>query len=267
MKKTVLSLCLLVTGILLLSAESDAVYKSRISQKMADVEMFGGLALWFTDAETGEAVEGADFSIEGYGRCTTDKDGLAVFPRTLDDGTELSDGDHQFTIQKDGYMTVTDTFTIFGGSIYQHKFSLPRSVQEKSVKIILDWGSAPRDLDAHLVKENGWHVSAADSHRSTDGAARLERDDKFSYGPETITLSTIDTSSVYHFYVQDNSDADYPSALKLARSGAVVRIYIDNKLVYIFRIPEQQKGIYWNVFDIKNGTVKPVNNVSVSMRN
>jgi hypothetical protein len=111
MKRTLLFFCVFATIIVNPYAEEINHYKARVSQKIAELELDGALALWFTDADTGLPLEGAFVGIEGKGTTKTDRDGIAAFPVFPDDT-------YYFIFQKNGYMDLDDKFTVFGGSIF-----------------------------------------------------------------------------------------------------------------------------------------------------
>lgn len=236
-------------------AKSDSVYKARISQRIAELEMQDVLSLWITDCDTGNPVKEAQIAIKDIGSTKTDADGLACFPM-------LDDGNYEFIISHNDYALTKDTFTVFGGSIFFNKYSIPKKVNFKCIKVILDWGKEPHDLDAHLIKENSYHISFREKVKSDDKTVWLDRDDMDSYGPETITITETDNNAIYKYYVFNWSKQKEKEGLSLSESGAKIRVYADNKQVKIYSVPKFQKGIYWNVFTIDNGIIKDVNTIT-----
>jgi hypothetical protein len=232
--------------------EREDIYLARIGQKIAELELDDALSLWFTDADTGKPIKGALVAIENTGSTRTDDDGLAIFPVT-------NDGTHAFIFQKDGYVTTKDTFNIVFGSIFSNKYSIPQIKQIDHIKIILDWGATPADLDAHLVKDKGYHISYRDTKTSLDKTAWLDKDAVNSYGPETLTVMQVDKRAVYHYYVHNYSNRNAVNDSHLSQSKASVRIYINNRFHTSYKIETGKTGTTWYVFDIVNGEIKLIN--------
>ena len=226
--------------------ETDAVHTAKILQRMAEMEMNGALSLWITDCDTGEGIEGALVAIENVGSTKSDSDGVAAFP-------VLEDGTYNFIVQHDKYVLTKDSFEVFGGSIFFNKYSIPKKVEYQCIKIILNWGKNPKDLDIHLIKENEYHISFRNKKRSDDGTVWRDRDDMNGLGPETITITKLDNSAVYQCFVFNWSKQHEPNGLSLSGSGAKIRIYADNKFVGSYMVPEQKRGITWQVFNIQEG--------------
>ncbi|GHT82772.1 hypothetical protein FACS1894137_02310 [Spirochaetia bacterium] len=234
---------------------NDKMYKARIGMKMMELETEGLLSLWFTDANTGRPLNGSRVLIDGGAAMVTDSDGLVIFSRP-------QDGEHRFMFQKDGYVTVQDTFTVMLGTIVFNKYSVPPAQPLKQIKIVLDWIASPADLDLHLVKNGAYHISYHDMKKSDDGTAWLDRDDTNGYGPETITISLLDNNASYRVYIHDYTDRDRANSTRLSTSKATVRIYSNNELSRKFVIPQNKSGVIWNACDIINGEIKTVNTVN-----
>lgn len=229
--------------------EREDVYLARIGQRIIELEMQEALSLWFTDADTGKPIQGARVAIENTGSTITDEDGLAVFP-------VIDNGSYDFIIQKEGYVTTRDTFTVTSGTIIANKYSIPKILNVENIKIILDWGNTPKDLDAHLVKEGGYHISYRNIKTSSDNTAWLDKDTINGYGPETITITQIDKSSIYEYYVHNYSNRNAINDRNLSQSKATVRIYINNKFHMRYQIDLDKAGTIWYVFEIVNGEIK-----------
>ena len=123
------------------------------------------------------------------------------------------------------------------------------SVSGKRIKIILDWGEFPWDLDAHVVDgENHVFFSV-----KKEGNLELDRDDVNSYGPETITIVEPAENKKYSYYVHDCSNTGINSSKRLSNSQAQVRVYFDNEYKTSFKIKTNKEGFTWHVFDIVKG--------------
>ena len=216
MKKIVL-IFVLAGSLCFAYGETDGVYTARILSRMAEMEMNGALSLWITDCDTGEGIEGALVAIENVGSTKSDADGVAAFP-------VLEDGTYNFIVQHDDYVLTKDSFEVFGGSIFFNRYSIPKK-----------------------------HISFRDKKRSDDGTVWLDRDDMDSFGPETITITKLDNAAVYRCFVFNWSKQHETNGFSLSQSGARIRVYADNKFIRTYTVPEQERGVTWQVFSIQEG--------------
>ena len=137
----------------------------------------------------------------------------------------------------------------------------PLLLADDSIRVVLSWGSDPKDLDSHIVGtlSNGmdFHVYFADPNvYETDGsvAANLDRDDVDGEGPETVTLQWREDVE-YRYYVHL-----FAGEGTISGSGAKIQVYSGTTLLQTISVPEGSDTMrYWNVFSFKNGQVK-VNN-------
>jgi len=130
-----------------------------------------------------------------------------------------------------------------------------------AIRIVLDWDKKPADLDAHFVKEGDYHISYREMTVTDDASARLDRDDRDGYGPETITVKDIEEKAEYTYYVKDFTNKDAKNSKQLSKSKAMVKIYGEGKLLNIWQLSEKQKGNAWAVFTIQNGKIVPTDEV------
>lgn len=238
--------------------KKQAKEKKLIEQKKDDVfeELDKkNLTLRFFDALTGEEIPGATVSINGTDY-STDEEGKAQFPAPEEDGfLPVS-----FRAQK--YVPVDFQIEVMAGTLFFNRFSVSPMLDVKFLRVVLDWDSSPSDLDAHLVKQGGFHISYRHMRTLEDGTGQLDRDATNGYGPETITLKEISGTAGYTFFVHDYSDGNNTSTPNLSRSKATVKIFGDGRLLNVFQIPRNGKGNYWQVFRIANGGVVEVNKLT-----
>ena len=126
------------------------------------------------------------------------------------------------------------------------------------MRIVLNWGKNPYDLDSHLTFP-GNHIYFQHQKGSS---SNLDVDDTDSYGPETITIENKRFGETYHYFVHDFSNKDNLSSNKLSASGAKVFVYVGQSLVKTYYIPKNKTGNVWNLFKInENGEIVDINNV------
>jgi len=142
-----------------------------------------------------------------------------------------------------------------------HNIVLSPELQGASVRIILQWGQYPRDLDAHLRGPfpggGRFHVYYANDWES--GVAELDVDDTSSYGPETITIHRL-VPGTYRYSVHDYTNRYANPSMGLAQSGARVKVFLQNGQEHTFNVPDRP-GTAWNVFEIDGatGVITPLN--------
>lgn len=146
------------------------------------------------------------------------------------------------------------------------------------IRVVLTWGAAPGDLDAHLTGPNAgdagrFHVYYESGRRgSLTGApfAALDTDKRNGNGPETITITRPSTppnadlpSGVYRYSVHDFTNRSSATSTALGASGARVELYLPNTLSpRVFTVPNQ-RGTLWTVFELTG----PLANPTVTVRN
>jgi hypothetical protein len=197
------------------------------------------------DSDTGNPVPYADVNIDDTWDLQSDSAGQVPLPN------EIQEGEHKLTVTKgDEYVPTEDVFVVAKGEITSApQISIPKAVDFKRIKIILDWGDVPWDLDAHVVDGTN-HVFFSVKE---EGNLELDRDDVNSFGPETITIIEPKKDKVYSYYVHDCSNAGNNESVRLSNSKAQVRVYFDNEFKTSFKITPNKKGLSWHVFDIEDG--------------
>jgi len=114
------------------------------------------------------------------------------------------------------------------------------------MRVVLNWGATPSDLDSHLVYP-GNHVYFIDKQGAE---ANLDVDDTTSYGPETITIERKHDGERYIYAVHDYSNREDMNSTALSRSGAKVFVYVGQTLVRTYYVPANKKGNLWQVFAV-----------------
>ena len=214
----------------------------------------GKLVLRFINAENGNPVEAATINIEGIGEYTSDMQGKVLIDPPADKTYALH-------FRKEGFIPATYNFEVSVGTIFYNRFSVSPVIDFGALRVVLDWGRNPADLDLHLVKEGDYHISYQNMHISKDGSAKLDRDDLKGFGPETITVKNIDNNASYTCYIKNFSNKNSPNSKALSKSKARVQVYGNNQLLKSYTIRVDKKGTTWMVFTIMDGKIVDKNEV------
>ena len=167
---------------------------------------------------------------------------------------KLPAGDYTLEVRPTGF--IYDYFNIHVSSSDDNKKDIVVSplVASGTIRVVLTWGSVPRDLDGHLEgttsQNKNSHVFWSDMI-APDGAAKLDVDNTNGNGCETITINDINGS--YKYYVNR-----FSSDGSIGSSGAVVKVYTDGR-TYTITPPANVDPENWNVFEIENGAIKNIN--------
>lgn len=213
------------------------------------------LTLRFFNALDGEPIYNAKVAIIEIGEYLTDIDGKVLFPIP-------DDSNYEIIFSKTGFITSIFEIEIISGTLFFNRFSISPKMPLGSIRIVLDWDGSPKDLDAHFVKKDKYHISFRNMKASLDGETILDRDDTNGYGPETITINKIDGDAHYYYFICDYSNRNSKQSNDLSKSKACVKIYGGgDQLLEVYHIPLNQTGIYWNVFDILEDTIAINNSV------
>jgi hypothetical protein len=127
------------------------------------------------------------------------------------------------------------------------------------MRIVLNWGATPADLDGHLAY-SGNHVWFG---RQQGGDAQLDVGQTHGFGPETITISRKHAGERYVYAVQNYSDKTDPLSQGLSWSSAKVFVYVGQTLIRAYYVPKDQTGNVWTVFAVsEDGELQDINKFS-----
>jgi hypothetical protein len=127
------------------------------------------------------------------------------------------------------------------------------------MRIVLNWGDTPRDLDGHLAFP-GNHIFFREPN-GTD--ANLDVDHTDGYGPETITITRKHAGERYVYAVQDYSNKFAPNSSELSASHAKVFVYIGQTLIKAYYVPPHHVGNVWRVFAVSgDGEIQDIDTIS-----
>jgi len=171
--------------------------------------------------------------------------------------TSLQTGYYTFVIKKNGYIDRETNVLIWDSNITQDLTLSPALESTEEMRITLTWGESPLDLDAHLAVMDGStrteHIYFSNK-TANSGDIVLDRDDAKSFGPETITISTIDKNLTYKYYVQEYASDIFNAGGEISRSSATVTVDTASES-FTFNIPNGE-GTTWKVFEIVNGNIE-----------
>lgn len=206
------------------------------------------------NAQTGSGVSGATLEIRAE---TGETDPLEVQSTAGGRYTAtLPEGRYTVHIRCSGFVEEDFDLTV-RRAVSNQNFTISPQLAEGEIRIVLEWGASPRDLDSHLTgtTDSGVQVRTDYTHKSEvrDGVtlAQLDVDDTNGYGPETTTI--YEPNGVYEFYV-----VDFTGSGTMSDSGATVKIYVGNQAPQVVNICAGL-GNQWSVCRIDHGEVQILN--------
>ncbi len=211
------------------------------------------------DAVNGDPLKDVKVSITDYMKQTnhtiTDKMGKFIF--------EVEVGQYKIDVSKEEYIS-TFANVRMGADETPREIVCALSPEIKEFRIVLTWGSRPRDLDAHLSGPNpeggDFHIWYRNRY-PIGGKDFLDIDDMDKYGPETVTIYKPAVGN-YKYSVHDYSNRNSKRSKKLSRSNAQVFVYGQNKLLASFEVPNNFRGNCWHVFQIdEKHAIIPINKI------
>ena len=226
-----------------------------------------------TDATTGAGIPSATVAVAGF-TTATDAYGyyrvdnipadilLANFSASPLNGKsplsvrfyDLSNiGYHGVSVTAGGYYRYESYVTFSLSETKNLDFSLSPEMTAGEMRLVLNWGSMPRDLDLHVYTpaidgrnhEVYWNAVGSKTYAPY---VYLDHDDQDGFGPETITIAK-PVSGVYRCYVEN-----YSTSPTLSTSSGVVQIYTTDGLVQTVNVPGSGSGLYWYICDINGST-------------
>jgi uncharacterized protein YfaP (DUF2135 family) len=130
--------------------------------------------------------------------------------------------------------------------------------QLDGLRVVLNWGSEPSDLDLHAVFPGN---NVFFNHKEGTEAF-LDVDDTDSYGPETVTIKKKIQGQKYVFAVHNYVASSMGSTALTAVSRARVFVYIGQSLIRSYYVPTSGIGSLWIVFGIdEQGAFHDINKI------
>lgn len=171
-------------------------------------------------------------------------------------------GFHAISAESDDFVTYRyGSLSILQGQENIHDISMSPNLTNAELRFVLNWGSTPADLDAHLFTPDGYRVYFGSRGSATSAPfATLDVDIMNGYGPETTTIVRF-TNGTYHYFIHN-----YSGNPSITTSSGIVRIYNQNGIIHTIEVPTSGDGRYWYVakVDGATGRVDIVNRVQTS---
>ena len=171
--------------------------------------------------------------------------------------TELINGDYQVNTSSESFCPYLGFFEIpanYELANYTYNFSLSPIPEAGQIRMVLNWGELPSDLDSHLktpeIEGQEHHIYFANRGNSDSSPyATLDWDVVSGYGPETMTINqSFSGNYIYYIY-------QYSSLGSLNESEGTIQIYnspdCQGETIYA---PTEGSGRYWYVCDIDGET-------------
>ncbi len=169
---------------------------------------------------------------------------------------ELPAGTYRVEVLSEGYIEEQFEMTVADQNITNQNFTISPELEEGEIRIVLEWGAQPTDLDAYLFKNKfniGDPVFFGDKGSESFGAM-LDVDDRNGFGPETITI--YDVGQTWYYGVHDYTESENG----LAASGATVKVYLPGEEPRTYTVPSGD-GDCWSVCKIAGGQIQEINKI------
>jgi hypothetical protein len=191
-----------------------------------------------------KVIEGAEVILQKNGHtsvtATTDARGRIVLDKPFGG---IDDDSVSMIVRKSGHSILVVKCPC-NGLVYAVS---PHMDDLEGLRVVLDWGANPKDLDSHLYFPRN-HVFFS---KKTGENASLDVDDVDGYGPETITLTRKKPGTKYLYAVHNYSEGDRKGSVSISTVSRVkVFVYIGKTLVRTFTPPRSRVGNTWVVFGI-----------------
>lgn len=241
----------------------DTVYIFDKNDKSSDIELTLGDA--FEYSLSGDGMKSISDAVVYFRRGINNRIGDIVSQASAVNGTlftNLPPGVYTIEVNANGYETMFYTLVsnpLIGKNIYE--FYAPPKLKNGEYAIVLTWGEYPYDLDSHVFTANSTksdHIWFGDLY--SDTGVSLDVDDVSSYGPETMTIENFSSTNYYKYCVVDFTsctNGEFRST-DMSYSMANVNVYSSDGLLATFNVPTGKEGVVWEVFEIRNGNINPI---------
>ena len=222
-------------------------------------EILGTLQGTITNAINGNSISSVIVSINNM-EAITDENGVYTIYTEIISGEYIVNTSSDLFCPYNGAFQISDTYE---SNIFIFNFSLSPIPEPGEIRMVLNWGEEPSDLDSHLktpqIEGQEYHIYYANRGNSDSAPyATLDYDVVTGYGPETMTIKQSFTGNYIYYIYQ------YSSSGSLNESGGLIQIYnspdCSGQTIYV---PDQGSGRYWYVCDINgdSGEVTVINQI------
>jgi hypothetical protein len=228
----------------------------------------GGISGTVRNARTNEGVPGATVALlPGLGPQVTQQNPIRVVTSDAGGGFAFNQLDAgTYTLRANHPPDFVDGFrtgiAVGNNDVTPDQDVVLSPLGTSEIRIVLQWGRTPTDLDAHLTGPDPaggrFHVFFPAGSRGALAAppfAALDVDDVSSFGPETITITQL-SSGTYRYSVHDFTNRNSATSTALANSGAQVEVYIAGGFVRRFLVPPGRAGTLWTVFELSGASIE-----------
>jgi len=176
-------------------------------------------------------------------------------------------GNYNVIIELSGYFTrIINDVEVANGQIQLTPQTIVQQPAADSYRIVLTWGSTPSDLDAHFTGPTSagsrFHIYFGNK-TSSGASSNLDVDDTSSYGPETVTITSL-VDGTYRYSVHNFTNQTTSGGSGIASSPTKVEIYNHYGLMQSFTAPTfTGNGNTWRVFElVASGTNVSINSIN-----
>lgn len=242
----------------------DSAYLFDVNEDKAGVRVILGDALNYNTSGSGmQPLSGAEVNIrEGLNNRSGDV--FSSLVSGVDGSVELSlpTGGYTMEVQAPGYENMYYDFIANAfKDMNVYEFYATPKMNSGEYRVVLSWGERPYDLDSHLFSVVGGRADHVWYCNMRDGADNeLDVDDQSSYGPETVTIKAYNSNDYYKYCVTDYTNLrEYRfDSYEMSYSNARVDVYSENGLIATFHVPTAVPGTVWEVFEMRNGSINPI---------
>lgn len=206
-----------------------------------------------TNALTGAVVTGAAYSLRRTDQAVPVRTGTTNASGGYSEAN-VPANNYYVELSKTGFLRATKEFAIAASATTNGAVAMTPVLAGGQMRIVLEWGTNPSDLDSHLYKYNsggGLEYHIYYSWKLGTNGDNLDLDDQSSYGPETTTIQAVDPTARYVFGVHH-----YGGSGSIWTSPTKVTVYSSSGSV-VFNAPANGTGSDWKVFQLINGQITP----------
>ncbi len=214
------------------------------------------------NSQTGSGLEGARVAFaEGATTSEADTSSPALITESNSSGTytinNAPTGSYVCIITLTGFTDrVVENLTFSSGTNELAQSTVVETVGEGEIRVILTWGSSPRDLDTHLTgpasDASRFHMYFR-SKTPSNSDVNLDVDDTSSFGPETTTIEEL-RDGTYRYSVHNYTNRfSSAGAQPIVDSPTVVEVFDSTGSIATYTPPTTGtiSGDTWKVFEIQ----------------